>query len=177
MKHLEVAEFIKIYNGLVENPNDHLMEEYVLSFPKCNSWYETFKSMDLEPSTTNNCLVICPSTERCTHFMKNAHHYFSKGKILIGKLFSRHMKINEQVQFLKTRKPFINVGTPNRIFKILNSTECLADIHWIFVDTSLDRKSLHILNLKDTQKDLLNIISLPNIHNSIKKGYAKIVLY
>ncbi|KAJ3388510.1 cms1 ribosomal small subunit [Entophlyctis sp. JEL0112] len=67
-------------------------------------------------SDDRQILIICPSAERAITIGPALK---SIGKI--GKLFARHMKVEEQLKSLRSHSFPICVGTPNRILKLLEA--------------------------------------------------------
>ncbi len=61
-------------------------------------------------------IVVCPSAERAIAVIPEL-----KPVAKIGKLFARHIKINEQIEALKKSTFPISVGTPNRILKLIEA--------------------------------------------------------
>lgn len=60
-------------------------------------------------------VIVCASANRAVDIIKSV----SKGlKCKVAKLFSRHVKIQEQIDILKKHHP-IAVGTPNRLHKLI----------------------------------------------------------
>jgi superfamily II DNA/RNA helicase len=64
-------------------------------------------------------LIVCPSAERAIVIIPQL-----KSVAKIGKLFARHIKINDQIDALKKSTFPISVGTPNRILKLIEAGWC-----------------------------------------------------
>lgn len=75
--------------------------------------------------------------------------------IPVAKLFSRHLSVEAQ-EFQLSRFCPIAVGTPNRILKLLNQGILdLTGTERIIIDMNQDSKQFTVLNLKDTQMDVM----------------------
>lgn len=61
-------------------------------------------------------VIICSSAIRCTEMIRATKDLFAGCKV--GKLFSKHFKVQEQVQFLRNNLIHIGIGTPNRLYKL-----------------------------------------------------------
>ena len=100
-----------------------------------------------------NILIISASAIKCTRILSNL--VFLERKI--GKLFAKHLKIQDQIQSLKQNlkksETSLNVGTPNRLLKLSKFLD-LERLDVIIIDMSLDVKKFSILDLKDTRRDL-----------------------
>ncbi len=96
-----------------------------------------------------NTLIIAASALKCTSILVELKYLKRK----IGKLFSRHLKLSDQLLMLEHPSK-INVGTPNRILKLINS----LSIKKVVIDLSSDKKGFSILDLKDTRRDLLDLL-------------------
>lgn len=54
-----------------------------------------------------------------------------QGDGVVAKLFAKHMKANEQAEFLKSKKVSIAVGTPARVGRLLADGELLPSFPWL----------------------------------------------
>lgn len=72
----------------------------------------------------------------------------------IQKLFAKHIKINEQIDILKTTKIAIGGCTPNRLQKLVESGALLLDkLQYIILDTSLDGKQRTMFDIPEVSHD------------------------
>ncbi|KAF4124527.1 protein CMS1 [Geosmithia morbida] len=76
-------------------------------------------------------------------------------------LFAKHMKVAEQVEFLKNKKTGIGIGTPARLIELIdNGALSLEYLENIIVDAShIDQKKRGILDMKDTMLPLARFLS------------------
>ncbi|KAI9163460.1 Protein CMS1 [Paramyrothecium foliicola] len=79
----------------------------------------------------------------------------------VAKLFAKHMKVEEQVTFLKNRKTGIGVGTPARLAELIdNGALSLANLQRLVVDAShIDQKKRGVMDMKDTMMPLARFLS------------------
>ncbi|KAJ3405672.1 cms1 ribosomal small subunit [Chytridiales sp. JEL 0842] len=106
-------------------------------------------------SSGKEVFIVCPSAERAISIIPKL-----KSVAKIGKLFARHIKVNEQVEVLKKFQFPISVGTPNRIFKLIEAgaLNC-AKIGYIILDgTYEDKKSRTIFDIPELRADLNSLL-------------------
>lgn len=98
-------------------------------------------------------LILCSSADRCVAIIKELRVFRNSARF--GKLFSRHMKVNEQVSMLQSSVVHIAIGTPARVLK-LSELGCLKldKLKVVFYDAKVDMKMRNIFSMKDIQKDL-----------------------
>ncbi|KAK4058864.1 Protein cms1 [Microbotryomycetes sp. JL221] len=104
-------------------------------------------------------LVIAGAALRVADLCREAKPFKTK-EIDVGKLFAKHFKLSEHVEYLKSTKLGIAVGTPNRIGKLLSETESIKLLHLshIVIDaTHLDSKRLSLLDMPES-KDLFELV-------------------
>lgn len=112
-----------------------------------------------------NTLIVSASAIKCTRIL--AKLKFLKRRI--GKLFSKHLKINDQISLLKRNKNTrCNVGTPNRILKL---KEFLPKDLVVIIDMELDAKEFSILDIKDTRRDLMSFLDYLSKENRAIQVY------
>ena len=63
-------------------------------------------------------LIICPSAIRSCNLNRLLEPFKTK-KCATVKLFSRHMKIEQQKESLKKRGFHVGIGTPSRIYQLI----------------------------------------------------------
>merc|ERR1712150_255097 len=104
-------------------------------------------------------LVICGSGLRAANLTRELRN-FSDG-VQICKLFAKHIKLAEQIKFLKSRKTHIGIGTPNRIKALLDEGVLKLDqVKYFVVDWSFrDTKFRRIADIKEIRKDLYDMFS------------------
>ena len=100
----------------------------------------------------------------------------------VAKLFARHFKVTEQVDFLKTHVSPVAVGTPARMAQLLDtdgdSALHLDHIEAVVLDaTWKDAKERTVLDGLDTRQDLFKLLARIEINERIRSGACKILLY
>lgn len=137
-----------------------------------NSYPKAFEEKLLKICDHNiSTIIICSSAERCLKIISKLKELGCKCKI--GKLFSRHMKVAQQIEFLKTTRPHISVGTPNRIYKLLQSS-AFKNVDIIAFDSAADIKCRNILQIHDTRIDVINL--LENLKTKLQDNKTKIII-
>ncbi|KAF7532015.1 hypothetical protein G7Z17_g13683 [Cylindrodendrum hubeiense] len=95
---------------------------------------------------------------------------FSSKQSTVGKLFAKHMKVDEQVEFLKKHSIGIGIGTPARLIELIkNGALSLENLRRVVVDAShIDQKKRGVMDMKDTMLPLARFLSL----EEFKSGYV-----
>lgn len=75
----------------------------------------------------------------------------------VAKLFAKHMKLADQIKFLKSQRTGIAVGTPARLKELMDDGALEIDrLERIVMDAShIDVKKRGILEMKDVQVPLI----------------------
>jgi uncharacterized membrane protein YgcG len=119
------------------------------------NWETEFKYEAKRKSTSKKgpvVLVVCQSADRALEVIKPLREF----KCRIAKLFSKHMKIEEQRDQLAKEVMPIAVGTPNRLQKLVETGGLnLEDTAMILIDMEKNVKKFCILESKDTAVDLV----------------------
>ncbi|KAM0195071.1 hypothetical protein ACHAPA_005666 [Fusarium lateritium] len=102
--------------------------------------------------------------ERKTNGGRSMRKFQSKDNS-IAKLFAKHMKVEEQVQFLEKHRTGICVGTPARLMDLIdNGALSLEHLKRLVVDAShIDQKKRGVLDMKDTMMPLARFLSRPDL--------------
>ena len=100
-------------------------------------------------------VVLCASASRCSDVIANiSNRYHCR----IAKLFAKHMKLEDQIETLKSIYP-IAVGTPNRIQKLIElGAFSFSQCSTVIFDISLDSKQFHLLSWPETSADTYKLI-------------------
>ena len=123
-------------------------------------WKKSFKMTKKQKAQCDTpspkVVIVCISAKRCVELLKHLVEFKSS----VGKLFSKHMNVKEQHDVLSRECPPIAVGTPNRLRKMLSLGYLELDrTTHIIIDMKVDSKDYHILNLKDTQVDFMDMFT------------------
>ena len=101
-------------------------------------------------------IVMASSASRCIELIKE---YRTITSTRIAKLFSRHIKITEQVSFLCNNKVSIGVGTPSRILKMKEENEIFENTKLFLIDGNhVDVKGQTVLTLDSCRNDAFKVI-------------------
>lgn len=121
-------------------------------------------------------LVVTQSAIRAVEVIRALNEFSKYCKV--GKLFSKHMKVKEQVEYLQKSVVKIAVGTPNRLIKLAeNESLDMNKLDLLVIDyTFKDSKNRNIFEIPEIRKDLLTFIKQHCI-NRIKEQTQKIALY
>jgi protein CMS1 len=125
---------------------------------------------------------------------------FQTKESIVGKLFAKHIKLEEAKQFLTRARSGIGAGTPTRISDLIESgkftqlidvrleacadrllgTLNLDELERIVIDGShIDQKQRGIFDMKDTHMPLLKLLTRPELrerYGASKKG-VKILVF
>ncbi|XP_071801143.1 protein CMSS1-like [Asterias amurensis] len=132
---------------------------------------------DLEakrPKETKTCLllVISSSARRAVDVNRDANDF--KGKQCVSaKLFSKHMKIQEQTSFLAKNRTQFAVGTPNRIAALLQQEALnLSGTRYVVLDWNWrDVKFRRMCDIPELRADLFGLFEkyiIPQAKNGHK---------
>ena len=104
-------------------------------------------------------LVVCPGAVRATDVIRAFKPTLKYGKI--SKLFAKHMKIEEQEEFIQKNIVEIAVGTPNRILKFMQDQPSMfAHLDLIIMDSFIDVKNRSTFDMPECRKDFIDMLSL-----------------
>lgn len=116
-----------------------------------------FRPSDL-PSINGSpkVLIVTLSAIRAVDIIRSLKNIQSKFKL--GKLFSKHKKLQDQRLFLDTNLVEFAVGTPDRLCKLFE--ECLKDdeIELLVIDTGRDAKERNIVEMPETKGKLFELV-------------------
>jgi protein CMS1 len=130
------------------NTNDSITHIVQTCFPNWESRLKTIFSKKSNSSPT--VVVVAGSSNRACALIKE----LSKLKLPCAKLFSRHMKPDQQRDALKKTAYPLGVGTPNRILKLLDLGYMnLNKTTLIVFDVSTDVKGYSLFTQKETKFD------------------------
>ncbi|KAJ5124739.1 uncharacterized protein N7515_008564 [Penicillium bovifimosum] len=142
------------------------------------------KGRDLSKSSekpgTPHTLVISGAALRAADVVRALRSFQTKESI-VGKLFAKHIKLEEAKQFLDRARSGIGAGTPTRISDLIESGNLkLDELERIVIDGShIDQKQRGIFDMKDTHMPLLKLLTRPELrerYGSSKKS-VKILVF
>jgi len=99
----------------------------------------------------------------------------------VAKLFARHFKLEEHVQYVKRTRIGVAVGTPGRIGKLLCDTDAISitALTHIVLDISFqDAKKRTLLDIPETRDEVFKLVfGSEKIKDGIRRGKIQIVLF
>ncbi|CAG7958509.1 unnamed protein product [Penicillium salamii] len=142
------------------------------------------KGADLSKASQKNgtphTLVISGAALRAADVVRALRSFQTKESI-VGKLFAKHIKLEEAKQFLTRARSGIGAGTPTRVSDLIESgTLKLDELERIVIDGShIDQKQRGIFDMKETHMPLLKLLTRPELrdrYGASKKG-VKILVF
>ena len=121
-------------------------------------------------------LIITSAATRATDVVRATSDF--RGSCKVIKLFSKHIKPDEQEKYLEKHVVHVGVGTPNRICKLVKSGALkLSNLKSVILDwTWRDAKQRRLMDIPEIQLDLVTLLKdviLVRAH----KGKTSIGLY
>ncbi|KAI8973623.1 U3-containing 90S pre-ribosomal complex subunit-domain containing protein [Mycotypha africana] len=117
-------------------------------------------------------LVITHSAVRAVDLVRALKDFSSTAKV--AKLFAKHFKIEEQIDFLGREAIHIGVGTPNRLLTLVEQGYLKLDaLELVVIDTERNAKRFNIFDLQEVRTDLFNFLGT-NITPLFKKENSKL---
>ncbi|GAB1196018.1 hypothetical protein APSETT444_005284 [Aspergillus pseudonomiae] len=115
-----------------------------------------------EEKGTPHTLVVSPSGLRAADAVR-ALRTFQTKESPIGKLFAKHIKLEEAKKFLERSRIAIGGGTPARISDLIDAGSLkLGELQRIVIDGSyVDQKQRGIFDMKETHLPLLKLLTRP----------------
>ncbi|KAM0325181.1 hypothetical protein ACHAQA_007720 [Verticillium albo-atrum] len=104
---------------------------------------------------TPHTIIVAGAGLRAADLVR-ATRKFQSADSTVSKLFAKHMKVEEQVKFLKNQRTGIAVGTPARLMALVdNGALSLGKLERIVVDAShIDQKKRGVMDMKETMLPL-----------------------
>ncbi|KAJ5726388.1 Protein CMS1 [Penicillium malachiteum] len=128
-------------------------------------------SKSSEQKGTPHTLVITAAGLRAADIVRSLRP-FQKKESIVGKLFAKHIKLDEAKQFLQRAQMGIGVGTPSRVSDLIESGDLkLNDLQRLVIDGShIDQKQRGIFDMKDTHFPLLKLLTCPDLRERYGAG-------
>ncbi|MCJ1435690.1 hypothetical protein MMC27_005065 [Xylographa pallens] len=132
------------------------------------------KSKDLasspEEKGSPHTIVVTAAGLRAAHITRSLRKFETKDAI-VAKLFAKHKKLIDAIEYVSKTRIGIGVGTPARLVALLDSGSLSADkLERIVVDMShVDQKKRGILDMKETFEPLVQLLT----RTDLKRNYIK----
>ncbi|XP_028401778.1 protein CMSS1-like isoform X2 [Dendronephthya gigantea] len=142
------------------DPSVHTGELHELS-PYLNqilpSWSTLTSKID-KKSGAPGLLIITSAATRATDVVRAMADF--RGTCKVVKLFSKHIKLEEQEEYLEKHVVHLGVGTPNRICKLMKSGALrLSNLKSVILDwTWRDAKQRRLMDIPEIQQDLVTLL-------------------
>ncbi|KAI2782126.1 U3-containing 90S pre-ribosomal complex subunit-domain containing protein [Daldinia loculata] len=114
-------------------------------------------------------IIVTGAGLRAADLVRSVRKYQSKNNA-VAKLFAKHIKIEESVQFLQKHRTGVAVGTPVRLSDLVdNSALNLSKLERLVVDAShIDQKKRGVMDMKETMLPLARWLA----RQEFKERYA-----
>ncbi|OJJ43421.1 hypothetical protein ASPZODRAFT_136280 [Penicilliopsis zonata CBS 506.65] len=113
-----------------------------------------------EEKGSPHTLVIAAAALRAADLVRGLRAFQTKESI-VGKLFAKHIKLEEAKQFLERARIGLGVGTPQRLSDLIDSGKLKLDhLERIVIDGShIDQKQRGVFDMKETHLPLLQLLT------------------
>lgn len=111
----------------------------------------------------------------CSDCLSRVVRKFQAKDVSVAKLFAKHIKLQDSIKFLKSKRTGIAVGTPARLKELMNDGALITEkLERIVIDAShIDQKKRGILEMKETQVPLTILLGqkqLKERYGAAKEG-------
>ncbi|KAK3700343.1 Protein cms1 [Vermiconidia calcicola] len=122
-------------------------------------------------------LVLAGAGLRAADLTRSLRQFQTK-EALVAKLFAKHIKLKEAVEFVSKSRINIGVGTPQRVSDLLdNGVLSSSHLERIVVDASyIDQKKRGVLDMKELQVPLVQLLARKELKERYGGGESKIEL-
>lgn len=159
---LKESSFIDSTSFLHPRDGDHL-----------HSFLKLVNIVESKKSGRPSVVILSPSAVHITDLVRS----LKKAKLTnndIPKLFAKHIKIEQQQEWLRKFPCTIAIGTPNRVLKLLGQHLKTDALKCVVVDTAFrDAKQRSIWDMPECVKDLVDIIG----HEAIDWNKVKMLMF
>eukprot|EP01083_Nonionella_stella_P082714 228365_1 len=126
------------------------------------------------PAGSPSVLVVTYSARRAVEIIRTLKTLGSRTSVC--KLFSKHMKVEEQVKALESQISS-GVGTPNRLLKLASQGALSCEsLELLIVDLGRDAKQRHMFDMKEIRRDFFEFFQ-KFVETQVRDSNAKICLF
>ncbi|RDA96301.1 hypothetical protein CP533_1603 [Ophiocordyceps camponoti-saundersi (nom. inval.)] len=120
---------------------------------------ESLKKVPKEKGSPHT-LIVAGAGQRAADIVR-AVRSLASSESAVAKLFAKHFKVQEQVQFLTNKVTGIGVGTPARLIELMdNGALSVKGLCHLVVDAShIDLKKRGVMDTKDTALSLARLLA------------------
>lgn len=146
-----------------------------LTHPYTTSFFSPPKTDPHTPKGSPFVIVLTYSALRAVDIIREVKKL--ELKTVVGKLFARHLKIEEQITLLQKNDIHLVVGTPNRVLKLsehgaLSWSRCQL----LIVDANKNEKEFSIFTMKEVKSDVWTLYQ-KYVHRQVREKGTKICLF
>ncbi|KAI4248429.1 MAG: hypothetical protein L6R40_000988 [Gallowayella cf. fulva] len=182
-----IAQRTKKFGGdlsLVELGDMHIPESAILDTSDWNQdrlarALPSFLTHIARQNGRSTNLSVAPTTEGSPHTivltgaalraaeLSRVLREFQGKEATVAKLFAKHIKLKDAVEFVQKTRINIGVGTPSRIIDLLTERALNFDhLERVIIDCSfLDQKKRNIFDMRETQQPLMHLLNRPELRS------------
>ncbi|GAB7324607.1 hypothetical protein MBLNU13_g08496t1 [Cladosporium sp. NU13] len=130
-----------------------------------------------EAKSSPHTLIVAGSGLRAADVTRALRKFQTKD-CMVAKLFAKHIKLKDAVETVKKSRIGMGVGTPQRIIDLFEDGALKSDcLERIVIDAShIDTKKRGILDMKETQVPLVQLLTRADLKERFGTGEGKIEL-
>ncbi|KAF8423340.1 U3-containing 90S pre-ribosomal complex subunit-domain containing protein [Tirmania nivea] len=127
---------------------------------------------------TPHTLIITAAALRAADITRAVRKFQSKENA-VAKLFAKHIKLKDSIEYCQKTRIGIGVGTPGRVLALIKEDVLkLGDLKRIIIDASqIDEKKRGIFEIKETQKDVIDLLCSEELRKRLLDGSTSIIFY
>ncbi|KAF8436177.1 U3-containing 90S pre-ribosomal complex subunit-domain containing protein [Terfezia claveryi] len=127
---------------------------------------------------TPHTLIITAAAIRSADISRAVRSFQSKENA-VAKLFAKHIKLKDSIEYCQKTRIGIGVGTPGRVLALIKEDVLkLDDLKRIIIDASqIDEKKRGIFDIKETQKDVMDLLCSGELRKRLSDGSTSIIFY
>ncbi|EMR09335.1 hypothetical protein PNEG_02290 [Pneumocystis murina B123] len=130
------------------------------------------------PCGSPHTIILAMAALRVADITRSLRSYKTKDGD-VAKLFAKHIKLKDHINYLSRTRLTIAVGTPGRILDLINCDSLKVDfLNWIILDTTYnDVKKRKFWDMPECWRAMIKLITTDPLKTMLKKGSVKIVYY
>lgn len=138
------------------------------------NWKTLFANRNTEPKGCPAALIVTASAIRAVEMIRELADFHRACRI--AKLFSKHFKVQEQLDYLSSHAVCVGIGTPARLSKLVDCGALdTAKLQYLILDLTLDAKKKTLVDIKETSDELWFFLT-KYCQSKVKEKNLKIVI-
>ncbi|KAF8472055.1 U3-containing 90S pre-ribosomal complex subunit-domain containing protein [Kalaharituber pfeilii] len=131
-----------------------------------------------ESNGTPHTITIAAAALRAADLTRAVRKFQSKENA-IAKLFAKHIKFKESLEYCHSTRIGIGVGTPGRVLDLIKEDALKLDgLKRVLIDASyIDQKKRGIFEIKETQKSVMDLLLNEKLKERLLSGDTTIIFY